>query len=62
MADLSEIDHEDTYEVVCPYCGHEHLDSSELDDSGKMECDKCEKAFNFEREITVDYSTWKIKE
>ena len=56
-----EIEHQYTSEIVCPYCGHEHSDSWELNhDSGEFECYECEKEFHYERSITVDYSTNKI--
>jgi hypothetical protein len=56
-----EIDHDFTDEVVCPHCGWQSRDSWELDDSGYMDCEECEKEFFFERNITVRYCTGKIK-
>jgi DNA-directed RNA polymerase subunit RPC12/RpoP len=56
-----EIDHNFTKEVVCPHCGWKLRDSWELDDSGYLECEECEKEFFFERDITVRYCTGKIK-
>lgn len=57
-----EIDHSFTEEIVCPYCGYEHSDSFEMQDSGKMKCSECKKEFTYEREVEVTYSTEKIEE
>lgn len=56
-----EINHENTDEVVCPYCGQESSDSWELDDDGVTECYGCDKKFNYTKNISVDYSTSKIE-
>jgi transposase-like protein len=59
---MDEFDHEFTDEIVCPYCGYEHGDSwEEHDDRGDLECQGCGKKFCYERNISVDYSTYKIK-
>lgn len=57
-----EIDHENTKEIVCPYCGHEFEDSWEYDEagSGEAECDSCEKTFTYEVHIRTKYSTRKV--
>lgn len=62
-----EIDHEFTDNAVCPYCGHENLDSWELgdrgdDECGEDECGKCGKEYTWTRHVTVDYSTKKLGE
>lgn len=63
--DEEEIDHEYTDEIVCPYCGYEFLDSfeisSEEEDLGLIECDKCGEQFYASRNIQVTYSTEKPK-
>lgn len=56
-----EIDHDFTDEVVCPWCGYEHSDSFEFQDTGNKKCPECENEFSFEREIEVTYSTKKIE-
>lgn len=58
---MSEIDHDLTDEVVCPWCGQVSSDSWEYDDEGEEWCDQCEKDFTFVRNITVTYSTEKKK-
>lgn len=50
-----------TYEpqLKCPYCGHEDSDSWEIsDDSGTIECGSCGNEFDYERIVTVDYSSF----
>jgi len=60
---LSEIHHEYTKNVVCPYCGYEDKDSSEISPNdeclGLIDCEDCGKSFYASRSITVDYSSWK---
>lgn len=56
---MSEIDHEYTKEIVCPYCGNEESDSWEFSESGEHECSVCDNEFTYERNITVEYSTAK---
>ena len=62
---MSQIDHEYTDEIVCPYCGLEHGDSWEVspdnNDIGLIECedDECGKSFYATRNIEVTYSTQK---
>ncbi len=56
-----EIDHTNTDEMVCPYCGHTHSDSWELVyDSETTECNACDTEFRYEREKIYSYSTSKI--
>lgn len=59
-----DIDHEYTDEVVCPYCGYEFSDSWEFkqDSYKSLDCDECGEEFSMEREVTVSYSTEKLKE
>ena len=57
---MNNINHEYTDEIVCPYCGHEHGDSWELEsDDGETNCSSCDKPFNYTRRHSVDYSTSK---
>lgn len=53
MTDL--IDHEQTQEIVCPYCGYVFTDSYEYDDEGTAECENCDRRFSYERDYW--YST-----
>lgn len=54
---MSEIDHTNTSEVICPYCGDEFEDAWEWSsNSGEHECD-CGNTFEYEREVEVTYST-----
>lgn len=55
---MSDIDHEYTPEIVCPYCGYEHGDSSEVcADNGDYDCHECGETFFYTRNITIYYST-----
>ncbi len=61
MKDEKEIDHEYTDNIVCPHCGYQFSDCYEFEDqSGEIECYKCEGDFHYEREISVTYTTTKI--
>lgn len=59
---MTEIDHECTVNIVCPYCGNEDRDSWEVspgeEDLGLIDCD-CGKSFYATRNITITYSTYK---
>ncbi len=62
---MSDIEHEYTGEVVCPYCGYEHGDSWEYGmehdgDSTEIECCDCDKKFNATLSVEYNYSTSKI--
>lgn len=63
--DCNFIDHEYTDHIVCPYCGHEDIDSWEIqpseEDLGLIECCACGKHFYAQRIITIEYSTEKAK-
>lgn len=54
--------------ATCPYCGYEDIDSWEIrfDDSPEgsatCTCKRCERDFLVERNVTVEYSTFKIEE
>lgn len=49
-----------TDEIVCPWCGYEHYDSWEhVNPEGKIECDDCEKIFEYSRAIDITYSTFR---
>ena len=57
---MSEINHEFTDEIVCPYCGNECRNSWEFSDEDRYECDECGKEFFHTRNVSIDYSTEKI--
>lgn len=60
---MIEIEHENTQNIVCPYCGWEDTDSWEqTPNNGEAECARCGKTFHYERDITVDYSTMTMEE
>ena len=60
---MEEIQHERTYNIVCPWCGsgYDCTDFYDLsdDDDGEMECDDCGKEFTYIREIEITFSTSK---
>lgn len=56
-------EHDGTDEVVCPYCGHKHDNSTEWFDTKSdvtIECEneECEREFFASREVSVTYSTF----
>ena len=53
---MSEIDCENTCEIVCPYCGHKHIDSWEMT-AGEWDCVDCGKLFFVYRHVEITYST-----
>jgi DNA-directed RNA polymerase subunit RPC12/RpoP len=61
---MTEIDHEYTDEVVCPYCGFEYGDSYEFftgcHENSEAQCEGCNKYFAMTRNVSVDYSTSKM--
>lgn len=64
---MDEFMHENTHEIVCPYCGYEFEDSWEvcMDTDGQLdnqECPECCKEFEAERILSVDYCTRKLLE
>lgn len=54
-----------TDDIVCPWCGYEHSDSSsyspEEECLGVIYCDSCEKPFYGRRTIDISYTTAKPK-
>jgi len=48
-------------EMICPYCGYEQMNSWEIPgDDGTVECGRCEKEFDFTRNVEVTFSTTPI--
>lgn len=55
-----EFDCEDTRNIICPYCGYEHIDSWECNASDdEYICHRCSEIFGYEREVTVSYTSFK---
>jgi hypothetical protein len=57
---MSEIDHEVTDEIVCPYCGYVFSDSWEHNSSELMECRECSKYFGLSVSHSTAYTTSKM--
>lgn len=60
------IKHENTDEIVCPFCGYEFCDSWEYEsdyneDLGLIECEECEKEFYATRHTSITYYTEKAR-
>ena len=56
-------DTNDTYELVCPYCGYRDSDSWELGESDDAHmCEDCGKVFEFTTENVRTFWSWKLKE
>ena len=59
------IKHEDTDEIVCPYCGYTYSDSWEFgdehEDLGLMLCKQCDKDFYATRHTSITYCTEKAR-
>lgn len=49
-----------TSEITCPYCGYVYGDSYEIED-GEEDCNRCGNRFYVTKEVSVDYSTEKVK-
>ena len=66
LLDGSHLDTQNTYQITCPYCGYKNLDSwEEHMDDGDVEtqiCGRCDKDFECSCDVSVTYSTDKIKE
>lgn len=55
---MSEIDHEHTTSIVCPYCGHKFTDSWEYqEDEDDVQCESCDKSFSLGVHVSVTYTT-----
>ena len=60
---MTNIEHEYTDNIVCPYCGYEDKDSWERpDDSDIISCNNCDKTFSYTRWVDVSYCTYKESE
>jgi len=63
---MTEIDHEYTERIICPYCGHAESAGCEYEVFSRGQecvdgiyCGSCEKTFSAIRHISVRYSTCK---
>lgn len=56
------IDHEYTDELVCPHCGYEVGDSWELPELGRRACGDCGKEFEYEKNVSTSFTSWKVEE
>lgn len=54
----SDINHEHTDGVICPWCGHNHKDSWEMDE-GQHKCGSCSKPFWLGVTTRITYTTSK---
>lgn len=54
-----EFYHEDTKEIVCPYCGYTMSDSWEMGEDGSWTCDECNNEFIYQRNVFVSYTSRK---
>lgn len=63
--EIEQFDHEYTHEIVCPYCGYEDWDSWEFGggdgEQSEEDCGRCEKTFLTKRNISINYTTYKIE-
>ena len=58
---IEENDCTNTELIVCPFCGHEHIDSWEQEESGNFECEECENVFYVSVQIEVSYTSFFIE-
>ena len=62
---VSEIDHEGTDDVVCPYCGATYYYGDFIRggcSDGVTNCDNCDKEFKWEADFSVTFCTEKIEQ
>jgi len=55
----TEIDHDYTREIVCPWCGYVYSDSYEYSEGEGQECEHCGQNFDMYRHIDITYCTYK---
>ena len=57
---MDNFENEYNDEIRCPHCGEFQTDSWELeDDEGFVECVHCGEDIQYERYVSVSYSSWK---
>ena len=60
--DYSEFDCDYKKTAVCPYCGYEEKDSWEMsDEEDERECPCCGGTYDYQRIVTVEYSSQPVK-
>lgn len=56
----------DDESIICPYCGHEHIDMSASpegeEDDGQIVCEKCKRMFAWQRIVQIEYRTWQLSD
>lgn len=52
------IDHTNRMRITCPYCGHEVFSSCDRPDAGDIDCSKCGRNYDYEREHIVTYTSY----
>jgi hypothetical protein len=54
---VSEIDHEHTNIIVCPWCGYQFEDSWEMGEEGEIDCYECRNSFSYLQHVEVTWTT-----
>lgn len=63
LKDLGKYDYYSEPEITCPYCGSALGDSWEMADEGdNEECEVCGGIYDYTRDVTVTYTSEKVKE
>ena len=61
---MTEIDHEGTSKMVCPYCGREQPDLLDIDDDDgvtiEVDCVECDQMFNYTYSADHMFTTSRI--
>lgn len=47
-------------EIICPYCGQIQIEPQEYE-SGIWDCGECGEEFELDVEVSVTYSTYRVK-
>lgn len=60
---MDYIPNENVDEIVCPYCGHEHGDTDDLEVEDErafyFDCESCGKEMMVQPQLVVEYTTTK---
>ncbi len=60
---MSEKEEYTNRNAICPHCGFEHRDSWDFgnglieEDWADIECDRCDRIFEWRRRVEIDYVT-----
>jgi formylmethanofuran dehydrogenase subunit E len=60
VAEYKDDKHENSDEIICPFCGEETSDSWERSNEDEIECSECCNTFHYSRDIVVTYCSNKI--